>query len=213
MRDHGATFGIVNGELRLDYGKAIDHSRKVADRLCKGVQGLLKKNRIELVAGRGRLAGPNTVEVRGASERTLEADHVLLATGSAEWTPPGLAVDGERVLTSREALESKRIPERLVVIGAGWIGSEVAASARGMGADVHLVEQAAVPLERVLGPEVGETIAIRPTGAPEGAAADLQGYVTKVNPVADAPISVVEVEGQGSDDDVVAQPDDHRSEY
>jgi len=62
-------------------------------------------------------------------------------------------------------------------------------------------------------PEVGETIAIRPTGAPEGAAADLQGYVTKVNPVADAPISVVEVEGQGPDDDVVAQPDDHRSEY
>jgi hypothetical protein len=62
-------------------------------------------------------------------------------------------------------------------------------------------------------PEVGETIVIRPTGAPEGAVADLQGYVTKVNPVADAPISVVEVEGQGLDDDVVAQPDDHRSEY
>ena len=62
-------------------------------------------------------------------------------------------------------------------------------------------------------PEVGETTVIRPTGAPEGAVADLQGYVTKVNPVADAPISVVEVEGQLPVDDVVAPPDDHRSEY
>jgi len=142
VRDHGATFGIVAGELRLDYGKAIDHSRKVADRLCKGVQGLLKKNRIELVAGRGRLAGPNTVEVRGASERTLEADHVLLATGSAEWTPPGLAVDGERVLTSREALESKRIPQRLVVIGAGAVGIEFAYVYAMYGAQVTVVEMA-----------------------------------------------------------------------
>lgn len=139
---HGETFGIVAGELRLDYAKAIAHSRKVADRLCKGVQSLFKKNRIELVAGRARLAGPNAIEVRGASERSLEADHVLLATGSAEWTPPGLEVDGERVLTSREALESTRIPERLVVIGAGAVGIEFAYVYAMYGSKVTVVEMA-----------------------------------------------------------------------
>jgi dihydrolipoamide dehydrogenase len=143
LRDHGETFGIVAGELRLDYGKAIDHSRKVADRLCKGVQGLFKKNRIELVSGRGRLAGPSRVEVSGAAERVVEADHILLATGSAEWTPPSLPVDGERVLTSREALESKRIPERMVVIGAGAVGVEFAYVYACYGSRVTVVEMAA----------------------------------------------------------------------
>jgi dihydrolipoamide dehydrogenase len=142
LRDHGETFGVVAGELRLDYGKAIDHSRKVADRLCKGVQGLLKKNRIELVAGRGRLAGANRVEVRGASERVVEADHLLLATGSAEWTPPALPVDGERVLTSREALESKRVPERLLVVGAGAVGVEFAYVYAAYGSRVTVIEMA-----------------------------------------------------------------------
>jgi dihydrolipoamide dehydrogenase len=142
LRDHGETFGVVAGELRLDYGKAIDHSRKVADRLCKGVQGLLKKNRIELVAGRGRVAGPTRVEVSGAAERVVEADHLLLATGSAEWTPPGLVVDGERVLTSREALASKRVPEQLLVIGAGAVGIEFAYVYAAYGSRVTVIEMA-----------------------------------------------------------------------
>jgi len=111
LRRHGESFGVTLDGVRLDYGKVIDHSRRSADRLCKGVQALLKKNRIELVKGRGRLAGPTRVEVSGESDRMVEASHVLLATGSREWVPPGLEVDGERLLTSREALESKRIPE------------------------------------------------------------------------------------------------------
>jgi dihydrolipoamide dehydrogenase len=142
LRAHGETFGVVAGELRLDYGKAIDHSRKVADRLCKGVQGLLKKNRIELIAGRGRVAGPTSVVVRGASERSIEASRLLIATGSGEWVPPGVDVDGAQVLTSREALESKRVPERLVVIGAGAVGVEFAYVYAMYGAKVVVVEMA-----------------------------------------------------------------------
>jgi dihydrolipoamide dehydrogenase len=142
LRAHGETFGVVAGELRLDYGKAIEHSRKVADRLCKGVQGLFKKNRIELVAGRGRVAGPDRVEVSGASERVVEADRLLIATGSGEWVPRGVEVDGERVLTSREALESKRVPERLVVIGAGAVGVEFAYVYAMYGAHVVVLEMA-----------------------------------------------------------------------
>jgi dihydrolipoamide dehydrogenase len=142
LRRHGESFGITLDGVRLDYGKVIDHSRRSADRLCKGVQALLKKNRIELVKGRGRLAGPTRVEVSGESDRMVEASHVLLATGSKEWVPPGLEVDGERVLTSREALESKRIPERLVVVGAGAVGIEFAYVYAMYGSAVTVVEMA-----------------------------------------------------------------------
>jgi dihydrolipoamide dehydrogenase len=137
---HGETFGIFADGLRLDYGKAIEHSRRTADRLCKGVQGLFKKNRIELVPGRGTLVGPHAIEVRGEGARTVEAEHLLVATGSAEWVPPGLEVDGERVLTSREALASKRVPERLLVIGAGAVGLEFAYVYAMYGARVTVVE-------------------------------------------------------------------------
>ncbi len=142
LNKHGDLFGVAADGLRLDYAKVIDHSRKCADRLCKGVQALFKKNRIELVKGRGRLAGPTSVEVSGADERLLEASHVLLATGSREWVPAGLEVDGERLLTSREALESKTIPERLVVVGAGPVGIEFAYVYAMYGSQVTVVEMA-----------------------------------------------------------------------
>ncbi|MCP3985996.1 MAG: dihydrolipoyl dehydrogenase [bacterium] len=137
---HGETFGVTTAGLVLDYGKLIDHSRKTADRLAKGVQGLLKKNQIELIPGNGRLAGPNSVSVN--EEALVEADRILLATGSTEWVPPGLDVDGVQVLTSREALESKQVPSRLVVIGAGAVGIEFAYVYAMYGAQVTIVEMA-----------------------------------------------------------------------
>jgi dihydrolipoamide dehydrogenase len=142
LRRHGESFGVCQDGVRLDYGKVIDHSRRSADRLRKGVQSLLKKNRIELVKGRGRLAGPARVEVSGADDQTVEASHILLATGSREWVPTDLEVDGDRVLTSREALESKRIPERLVVVGAGPVGIEFAYVYAMYGSAVTVVEMA-----------------------------------------------------------------------
>ncbi|HTY19816.1 MAG TPA: dihydrolipoyl dehydrogenase [Myxococcota bacterium] len=142
LRVHGETFGVVAGELRLDYGKAIDHSRKVADRLCKGVQALFKKNAITWVRGRGRLVGPTSVAVEGADAGVVEGSNVVLATGSTEWTPPGIEVDGRRVLTSREALESREIPGHLVIVGAGAVGIEFAYVYAMYGARVTLVEMA-----------------------------------------------------------------------
>jgi len=141
LKKHGETFGVTVDGIRLDYAKVIDHSRKSADRLCKGVQTLFKKNRIELVKGRGRLAGPTSVEVSGEGELMVEASHILLATGSREGVPAGFEVDGERLLTSREALESRRIPERLVVIGAGPVGIEFAYVYAMYGSKVILVEK------------------------------------------------------------------------
>lgn len=142
LRQHGSTFGIEADGLRLDYAKVIDHSRKAADRLCKGVESLFKKNRITWVRGRGRLAGPQTVEVTGEEDTTVEASRVLLATGSAEWVPRGVEVDGRRILTSREALESREIPERLVVVGAGAVGVEFAYVYAMYGSKVTVLEMA-----------------------------------------------------------------------
>ncbi len=140
LRKHGETFGVAADGIRLDYAKVVDHSRKSADRLCNGVQALFKKNRIELVKGRGRLEGPTSVEVSGESDRMVEASHILLATGSREWVPAGFEVDGECLLTSREALVSKRIPERLVVVGAGPVGIEFAYVYAMYGSKVTVVE-------------------------------------------------------------------------
>ncbi len=142
LQSHGETFGVVAGGLQLDYSKVQAHSRKVADRLCKGVQGLFKKNKITLLAGRGRLAGPGTVAVEGKDKTQVRAKRVLLATGSTELVLPGMELDGERVVTSREALAVKTVPESVVVIGAGAVGVEFAYIWAMYGAEVTMVEMA-----------------------------------------------------------------------
>jgi dihydrolipoamide dehydrogenase len=142
LRQRGAAFGINTGGITLDYGRAIDHSRRVADRLCQGVQALLKKNRIELVRGRAKLSGENSLEVSGPDARSIEATQILLATGSREWVPPDVAVDGKRILTSREALESRDVPGRLLIIGAGAVGIEFAYVYATYGARVTVLEMA-----------------------------------------------------------------------
>jgi dihydrolipoamide dehydrogenase len=157
LRNHGASFGVVAGELRLDYPKVVEHSRKAADRLSKGVQSLFKKNQITWVRGRGRLASPTSVEVTGDDAGVVEAAHVLLATGSTEWVPPGVTVDGERVLTSREALVSKRLPDRIVIVGAGAVGLEFAYVYAMYGAQVTVVEMAPQALPGA-DPEVAQAL-------------------------------------------------------
>jgi dihydrolipoamide dehydrogenase len=140
LRGHGETFGVVADGLRLDYAKVVDHSRKTADRLCKGVESLLRKHKITLLAGRGRVMAPGALEVSGVGE--VRAERVLLATGSCEWVPEGVQVDGKRVLTSREALESRHVPERIAIVGAGAVGIEFAYVYAMYGAQVTVIEMA-----------------------------------------------------------------------
>ena len=139
---HGDTFGISGDTLQFDLGKAIDHSRACADRLCKGVQGLFKKNQITLVAGRGRLTSATEVAVTGSDAGELRAERILIATGSTEWVPRGVEIDGTRVLTSREALVSKLVPEHIVIVGAGAVGLEFAYVYAMYGARVTVIEMA-----------------------------------------------------------------------
>jgi dihydrolipoamide dehydrogenase len=138
----GEQFGVKVHGLSFDYGQVIKRSREVADRLAKGVEYLLRKNRVPLIAGTGRLESKNRVIVEMADKGTqqIEADRVLIATGSGERTLPGLEIDGKQVLTSREALIDTEIPEAVIVIGGGAVGIEFAYVYSAFGSRVTIVE-------------------------------------------------------------------------
>jgi dihydrolipoamide dehydrogenase len=135
--------GLVVSGLSVDYGAVIDASRKAADRLNRGVAVLMKKNGIEVVKGRGRLAGKGELVVAdGEQEQHLQATHVIVATGSTERVLPGIQVDGKRVLTSREALASRTLPGSIAIVGGGAVGLEFAYAWAAYGAQVTVVEMA-----------------------------------------------------------------------
>ena len=114
---HANEFGISFDNLQYDFGQAIDRSRQVVERLTRGVQMLLAKNNVEQLKGVGVLRDRNIVQIEDTGQ-TLSANNVLIATGARARDLPSLPVDRQVVITSREALELREIPPR-VVIGRG----------------------------------------------------------------------------------------------
>ena len=139
-------FGINGTFESVDMPKVNAYKDKVVEGLFKGLTGLVKSRKIEVVQGTGRLVSPTAVEVDG---RTIEAEHVLLATGSVPRSLPGLELDGQRVISSDDALRLDTIPGSVVILGAGAIGCEFASVWRSFGAEVTIVEALPhlVPLE------------------------------------------------------------------
>ena len=140
------SFGIKATFDGIDMPAVNAYKGKVVDKLYKGLAGLIKSRKIELVNGDGKLTGKTTVQV---GDRTLEAKHVLLATGSVPKSLPGLDIDGTQVITSDHALELDRVPASAVILGAGAIGCEFASAWRSFGAEITIVEALPhlVPLE------------------------------------------------------------------
>ncbi|HEY6378015.1 MAG TPA: dihydrolipoyl dehydrogenase [Candidatus Dormibacteraeota bacterium] len=144
---HGAgRLGVRVDDFSLDHNAASRRKTEVVAQLHRGVEFLLRKHKVETVAARGRLAGPNLVV---AGDREIAAEHVIVATGSRPRSLPGLEVDGSAVITSDEALTLDRVPASAVILGAGAIGVEFASLYRSFGAEVTLVEMedSLVPLE------------------------------------------------------------------
>jgi dihydrolipoamide dehydrogenase len=137
-----AEFGVTVDNLRADYRVAYTRSRQVADRMSKGVEFLFRKNKITLVPGRGTVTGPGAVRVQApdGSVRTLEARAIVLATGAAPKSLPGVPIDKTRVISSDEALRLERLPPSVVVIGAGAVGVEFADVFAAYGVQVTIVE-------------------------------------------------------------------------
>ncbi|RME89767.1 MAG: dihydrolipoyl dehydrogenase [Anaerolineae bacterium] len=151
LRERGKEFGFSFDNLRLDYAAAVKRSRRVSARLTKGVGFLMKKNGIAVHMGTARLTARDTVAVTNADGQTVElkARNIILATGASAMVPSAWDVDGERVLTYREAITQEKLPKSAIIIGAGAIGVEFATIWSAYGAQVTLVEMMprVLPLE------------------------------------------------------------------
>jgi len=142
-----AEHGVRVDDLQLDLAVMLKRKDRVVSTLTKGVESLLKKNKVARFQGHGRIAGAGLVVVEteeGAQE--LSAEHILIATGSSVAPLEGVEPDGDRIGTSTEALEYQEVPERLVVIGAGYIGMELGSVWQRLGSQVTMVEY----LDRIL---------------------------------------------------------------
>lgn len=139
IHEQSKDFGFSFDGFSADFEKAFKRSRQVSQRLVKGVGFLMKKNNIEVISGAARLTSPTSVMVEPGGQ-TVEAKHIILATGARNRTFPGMETDGERVLGYREAIVLEQSPKSLVVIGTGAIGVEFAYVHKAYGAKVTLVE-------------------------------------------------------------------------
>ncbi len=158
IKNHGEQFGIMTDGVEFDYSAASKHKSQVVGQLQKGVQGLMKKNKIQVITGTGSFVEPNKIKVEGEDgEQELEADNVLIATGSAVKSLPGLEFDGEKVLSSDDVVSSDSYPGSVIVLGSGAVGVEFASMYSDFGSEVTIVEMLdrIVPLED---PEVSQAL-------------------------------------------------------
>lgn len=132
-------FGITFDNLQYDLGSAMSRSRQVSEQLVKGVQFLLKKNKIDLIKGDGKIVSAGKVEVAPDGQE-LEASNIIIATGSRPRTLPGMDFDKEIIINSYDALKLTEVPEKLVVVGGGAIGVEFAYFYQTYGSQVTIIE-------------------------------------------------------------------------
>jgi dihydrolipoamide dehydrogenase len=141
-RERFAAHGIIAKDIQVDLGTMMKRKLDVVGKLTSGVSYLMKKNKIEVVRGFGRLVDANTVEVTDDSgaKRTLKAQNIVLATGSVPIELPFLKYDGKRVINSDQGIALTKVPKSMLVIGAGAIGLELGSVWRRLGAEVTVIE-------------------------------------------------------------------------
>jgi dihydrolipoamide dehydrogenase len=140
---HSEEYGIkVEGTVKADFSAIVARSRSVAEGMSKGVQFLLKKNKVDVITGTGKLVLAGKVEVTAADgkKEIHEAAHIILATGARSRELPNLKQDGKKIIGYREAMNLPKQPESIIVVGSGAIGSEFASFFNSMGSKVTLVE-------------------------------------------------------------------------
>ena len=160
LKAHGEEMGVRAENVVYDMSAAVDRSRFISEKLTGGIRFLFKKNKVEVFEGRGRITGPGTVEVtpEEGDPYVVEAANIVVATGAAMMSFPGFEIDGDKVIGSREALALRNLPERMVVVGGGYVGVEFADVFSAFGVDVTVIEMLDT-LVPVSDPEVGKTLA------------------------------------------------------
>jgi dihydrolipoamide dehydrogenase len=195
---HLDQFGFAADNIRFDIGKVVKRSRAVAKQLSSGVAHLMKKNKITVVEGSGKLAGKGRVAVEkdGKPVGTLTAKHIILATGARARQLPGMEADGKLIWSYREAMVPPAMPKSLLVIGSGAIGIEFASFFRNMGAEVTVVEV----MDRVLPVEDEEISAFARKSFEKQGIKILTGAAVKgVKKAADSVTVTVESGGKSQD--------------
>lgn len=158
LRERGKELGFSFENLTLDFGVAVKRSRQVSNRLVKGIDFLMKKNKIDVHMGTAKLTAKDTVKVVAAlkdadakdgAESILVAKNIIVATGASAMVPPAWKVDGEKIVTYLEAITQEKLPKSVVIIGSGAIGVEFATVWNSYGVDVTIVEMLPriVPME------------------------------------------------------------------
>ncbi len=142
LRERGKEFGFAFENLQLDYSTAVKRSRQVSDRLTRGVGFLMKKNNINVIMGAAKFSSRDTVVVTDSQGQTREikAKNFIIATGSQPVSIPGIEVDGKQILSFRDAILQEKLPQSVIIIGAGAIGLEFATVWNSYGTQVTLVE-------------------------------------------------------------------------
>jgi dihydrolipoamide dehydrogenase len=140
---HAADYGITAGEATADFGAIIKRSRMVADSMSRGVQFLMKKNKITVIEGVGSVKPGHVVQVvalDGKQKTDYTATHIIIATGARSRELPNLKQDGKKIIGYREAMSLEKQPKSMVVVGSGAIGSEFAHFYHSIGTQVTLIE-------------------------------------------------------------------------
>lgn len=139
---HSADYGIKASNVEHDFGAVVKRSRGVADKMSKGVQFLMKKNKIDVIMGYGKIAGKGKIEVTAADgkKQTVEGKYIIIATGARSRQLPNLPQDGKKIIGYREAMVLPQQPKSMIVVGSGAIGVEFADFYNSMGTKVSIVE-------------------------------------------------------------------------
>src|SRR6476661_1386009 len=140
--NHSGDYGIKAENIKADFEAVIKRSRGVADGMSKGIQFLMKKNKIEVIAGTATVKPGKKVDVKGADGKTTTygASHIIIATGARSKQLPNLPQDGKKIIGYREAMSLPKQPKSMVVVGSGAIGVEFAYFYATMGTKVTVVE-------------------------------------------------------------------------
>jgi len=140
-------YGIKISSYKIEYGKIIDRSRQISERLSKGISFLMKKNNITHIQGRGVFTAKDNIEVsKGKKVTNVKSKHFIVATGGRPKNVPGVTFDGKQIISSKEAMVLKKPPKDMVIIGGGAIGSEFAYFYNSCGTKITMIEM----MDRIL---------------------------------------------------------------
>jgi dihydrolipoyl dehydrogenase len=139
---HASSFGLKIEKAEVDFAAVIKRSRGVAETNSKGIEFLMKKNKIDVIYGNGQFKSANTLEItdKNGKKSELSAKHIIIATGGRPRSIPGIEIDRDKVITSKEAMVLDKQPKSLVIMGAGAIGAEFAYFYNSIGTEVTIVE-------------------------------------------------------------------------